>query len=81
MTIVLTQFPGRSMSNSFRPGEKSPCTGLFKAIHADHAASHEVTILFAETFPFCLTCRDAVRFELTLLSVHAHAHPLFVRDL
>ena len=81
MTAVVTQFASRSMSNSFRPGEKAPCTGLFKAIHSNHAAPHEVTMLFGETFPSCITCRDSVRFELTLLSVHAHAHPLFVPDI
>jgi hypothetical protein len=68
------------MSDSFRPGEKAPCTGLFRAMHAGHGAPHEVTILFGEIFPLCLTCAGAVRFELAVLSVHAHAHPLFVRE-
>lgn len=72
--------PSESMSIRFQPGEKAPCTGLFKAIHSSHAAPHEVMMLFGENFPLCLTCGGAVRFELTLLSIHAYAHPLFVRE-
>jgi hypothetical protein len=68
------------MPNRHRSGEKAPCTGLYQALHVNHAAAHEVTILFGETFPPCLTCGDAVRFELTMLSVHVYAHPMFVRE-
>lgn len=68
------------MSSCFRPGDDAPCTGLFRAIHTSHAAPHEVMMLFGETFPLCLTCGGEVRFELTLLSIQAYAHPLFVRE-
>ncbi len=69
------------MPNKFQPGEKAPCAGLYKALHAFHAPPHEVTVLFGETFPRCLNCGDNVRFELSMLSVHVYAHSFFAHEI
>jgi hypothetical protein len=63
----------------FRSGEQAPCSGIYKAAHAQrHTASHYVVALHGDTFPTCLDCRRGVRFELALHVVYVKADPQFV---
>jgi len=64
----------------FRPGNKAPHSGVYKATHAhQHAEPHYVTLLFGDTFPSCLTCSRQVQFELAMSAAHVNAHPYFQR--
>ncbi len=69
------------MSDSFRPGQKAPASGVYKSSHAqEHIPAHYVTVLYEATFPRCLECSNSVRFELGISAVHVDAHPAFRRD-
>jgi hypothetical protein len=48
----------------FKPGQIVPRTGVYRAIHADHRMTHEVTIREKSVFPKCRRCGFEVRFEL-----------------
>jgi hypothetical protein len=66
------------MAEIFQPGDRAPCSGMYRVVHAlRHAASHQVIALYNDTFPCCLECIDEVRFELTLSAVYLSAHPCF----
>lgn len=68
------QPPQQLPSPYFRVGEAVPYDGVYRAFHADHRTSHEVTLLAGQTFPRCVQCGFAVHFELM------RAVPLAVRD-
>jgi len=69
------------VSSIFRTGDKAPCSGIYKAVHAArHGESHYVTAVFGDVFPACLECSDQEQFELAMSSVHVHAHPYFNRS-
>jgi len=76
----LRELIGARMSNIFRAGDKAPCSGLYRAMHKEHAETHEVIILYGEVLPSCVQCGGAVQFALAELSVHVYAHPLFARE-
>ena len=68
------------MNEVFRPGIKAHLSGVYKVVHdREHVRAHYVTMLFGDTFPPCLKCSNAVRFELAISAVHANAHPHFQR--
>ena len=68
-----------ALREAFRSGEQAPCSGIYKAAHAQrHTASHYVVALHGDTFPVCLECRRGVRFELALHVVYLKADPQFV---
>jgi hypothetical protein len=61
----------------FRASESVPADGIYRAFHADHRVSHEVTLLAGETFPRCVKCGFAVRFELVHAAPHVHDESSF----
>jgi hypothetical protein len=68
------------MADIFQPGDRTPCSGIYRVVHAiQHASSHHVIALYGEIFPHCQECTDEVRFELARSAVHVSAHPLFLR--
>ena len=56
----------------FRAGERIPESGVYRVFHPEHRVSHEVTLLAGETFPRCVKCDFAVRFELVHAAPHVH---------
>jgi hypothetical protein len=48
----------------FFPGDKTPVSGIYRAIHHDHRADHTITAIRGEEFPQCRKCRTLVCFEL-----------------
>jgi hypothetical protein len=70
------------VSGIFRTGDKAPCSGIYKAVHATkHGETHYVTAIYGDTFPACLECSVNVQFELSIPSVHVNAHPYFNRSV
>jgi len=47
-----------------RPGERVPTTGIYKVLHHEHRAAHDVVLRLSDHFPFCQHCGARVRFEL-----------------
>ena len=45
------------MTEQYKPGDKVPKSGIYRAIHdTEHAQEHEVTSIFHEHFPPCKHC-------------------------
>jgi hypothetical protein len=66
------------MQNVFKPGVKSPSSGVYRVMHArQHAPAHYVTVLYGDAFPLCKECSDGVTFELAMAAVHVNAHAYF----
>ena len=62
----------------FRPGNKAPHSGVYKVTHAQHHAEpHDVTLLFGDTFPVCLTCSKQVQFEVAISAAHRECASAF----
>lgn len=51
----------------FRPGERVPRSGLYRAYHDAHRLMHEAALLTEDLFPFCKQCGTAVRFKFIRL--------------
>ena len=54
--------PQEKHSQSFRPGEHAPISGVYQVVHRQHREPHEVLILRGEELPSCRICRADVRF-------------------
>ncbi len=54
----------RWLGKKFASGKKIPESGIYRVTHAEHRLPQEVTLLKGESFPVCLKCNNAVRFEL-----------------
>lgn len=68
------------MADMFQPGDRTPCSGIYRVVHSvQHASSHHVIALYGDTFPRCQECTDEVRFELARSAVYISAHPFFLR--
>jgi hypothetical protein len=63
-----------SGSNLFKPGQAVPKAGIYKVLHRDHRASHEVSLNSNETFPACRQCGNSVRFKL-IVAAEAKQEP------
>ena len=50
--------------NTYKPGEKIPKAGIYKAVHVDHRKPHEVSLKKGGDFPPCKHCGAGVSFEL-----------------
>lgn len=48
----------------FRPGDRVPCSGVFRVEHREHRESHEATLAVGGRFPRCSVCADGVQFRL-----------------
>jgi len=48
----------------FHPGELTPSSGIYIAIHPEHRRVHEVTIKNGDFFPQCRICGGRVYFQL-----------------
>lgn len=48
----------------YKPGEKIPKAGIYRAVHENHREPHEVIFKKEKLFPACKRCEDRVRFEL-----------------
>jgi len=49
---------------TYKPGEKMPKAGIYKAVHVERQQSHEVSVKKDEKFPACKHCGTRVSFEL-----------------
>lgn len=68
------------MAELYQPGDKAPCSGVYRVMHAlRHSSAHNVLALYGDAFPSCLECIDEVRFELVQSAVYLRAHPCFHR--
>ena len=54
----------------FRPGDRVPVTGIYKANHDEHRNPHEVFAAEGEEFPNCRMCGDRVSFALSQAASH-----------
>ncbi|PYP85375.1 MAG: hypothetical protein DMG65_20850 [Candidatus Angelobacter sp. Gp1-AA117] len=52
------------MSNSYKPGDVVPESGIYKVQHDSHRLMHTATLLRETLFPLCRHCGQRVRFEL-----------------
>ena len=52
------------MSNSYKPGDLVPESGIYKVEHDAHRLMHTATLLRETVFPLCQRCGRRVRFEL-----------------
>ena len=64
------------MSNSYKPGEVIPESGIYRVQHDAHRLMHTATLLRATLFPLCRRCGQRVRFEL-LRQVKSSQVPAF----
>ena len=59
------------MSETFKPGEKVPHSGIYAVLHdREHADAHEVTCVAGKPFPPCNHCSSKVRFRLVRRAKH-----------
>jgi hypothetical protein len=49
---------------TYKPGEKIPKAGIYRAVHDTHREPHEVIFKKEKLFPPCKQCDSRVRFEL-----------------
>jgi hypothetical protein len=49
---------------TYKPGEKIPKAGIYRAVHENHREPHEVIFKKEKVFPACKQCASGVRFEL-----------------
>jgi len=52
------------MSESYRPGEIVPRSGIYRIEHDAHRLMHEATLIADNRFPRCKQCGEQVRFKL-----------------
>ncbi len=48
---------------TYKPGEKIPKAGIYKAVHVEHRQPHEVSLKKDEKFPACRQCGARVSFD------------------
>ena len=60
----------RGKRQAFRPGQLTPISGVYTAVHAFHRAAHEILAIRGEEFPSCRTCLDKVRFYVVQVAPH-----------
>ncbi len=46
----------------FAPGETVAVTGVYRVVHAQHRADHEVVAINGDILPTCRVCQSKVRF-------------------
>ena len=64
------------MSNSYKPGDVVPESGIYRVHHEPHRLMHSATLLRNTLFPLCKRCGQQVRFEL-LREVKSSQVPAF----
>lgn len=48
----------------FAPGETVAVTGVYRVVHAEHRADHEVVAINGDILPSCRVCTSKVRFYM-----------------
>lgn len=58
-------------ATTYKPGDEVEASGIYKVTHdPNHAAEHEVTVVFGKTFPPCNRCGNHPRFKAVKLAQH-----------
>ena len=64
------------MSNSYKPGDVVPESGIYRVHHDSHRLMHTATLMGETLFPLCKQCGQRVWFEL-LREVKSFQVPAF----
>lgn len=51
-------------AKALSPGETAAVTGVYRVVHVEHRADHEVIAISGDMLPACRACKGAVRFYL-----------------
>lgn len=56
--------PGSAVHDvrAYRPGQLVPISGLYRVVHQNHRAEHEVLAIRGDEFPACRVCKEGARF-------------------
>jgi hypothetical protein len=46
------------------PGETAAVSGVYRVVHVEHRADHEVVAITGDLLPACRVCKGGVRFYL-----------------
>jgi hypothetical protein len=49
---------------SLSPGETISVSGVYRVVHSEHRADHDVLALKGDVLPDCRVCKNLVRFHL-----------------
>jgi hypothetical protein len=59
------------MAETYKPGDEVPRSGIYRVTHdKNHAAEHEVTVVYGKKFPPCNHCGNHPRFVLVRAAKH-----------
>ena len=59
------------MADAYKPGDAVPNSGIYRVTHdKNHAAEHEVTVVYGKKFPPCNHCGQHPRFVLVRAAKH-----------
>jgi hypothetical protein len=69
------EFP---VAETFKPGDTVPRSGIYRVTHdKQHAAEHEVTVIYGKKFPPCNHCGAHPRFALVRYAQHIEQNDHF----
>lgn len=60
----------RGARHAYKPGQLTPISGIYTAVHAFHRRAHDILAIRGEELPFCRTCEDRVRFYVQHVAPH-----------